>query len=518
MRALLLALVALAIAAPAASAHATLEATTPARGAAVKAEPAQVVFRFDEPVEGTFGAVRVFDAKGARVDDNHVGHPGGAGEKIAVGLRSGLAHGAYTATYRVVSADGHTVSGGFVFDIGAAGAAPGASVADLLDGAKSGPQTAFAMSAVKAVGYLAIAVALGGMLFLALVWGPALRAAALPGAAAPFARRATRLLVLSAAVGAAATAAGIVLEGATAAGTTFWGALDSRIVHEVLQTHFGAMWAVRLGAWLLLGTGLAVAALRRMRRRRRRPVRGAGRPAPRRGGRGRRRRRPEPGRRARERAARRSPSPRRSAGPQPPGRARRGDRIRDRRLRARAHARPRGPRPHAVARRAARAVRRHPRRGDERVAGRPRVPAVRGPGGDADARARRPHAPARGDAPALLAARPRLRPRARRDRDDPGARRGPPPRRADEHGVRSRGPDQDRAAHDPDRARRGQPPTGRADPPPPRRRRRGPRRRGPPAAPHAARRDAAHPRRARRDRRAHELRAADGRVGVERAP
>ena len=264
MRALLLALVALAIAAPAASAHATLEATTPARGAAMKAEPTQVVFRFNEPVEGTFGAVRVFDAKGARVDDNHVGHPGGAGERIAVGLRSGLADGAYTATYRVVSADGHTVSGGFVFDIGAAGAVPGASVADLLDGATSGPQTAFAMSAVKAVGYLAIAVALGGMLFLALVWGPALRAAALPGAAAPFARRATRVLVLSAAVGAASTAAGIVLEGATAAGTTFWGALDSRIVDDVLQTHFGAMWAVRLGAWLLLGTGLAVAALRRV--------------------------------------------------------------------------------------------------------------------------------------------------------------------------------------------------------------------------------------------------------------
>ena len=264
MRALVLALVALAIAAPAASAHATLEATTPARGAAVKAEPSQVVFRFNEPVEGTFGAVRVFDAKGARVDDNHVRHPGGAGEKIAVGLRSGLAHGAYTATYRVVSADGHTVSGGFVFDIGAAGAATGASVADLLDGARSGPQTAFAMSAVKAVGYLAIAVALGGMLFLALVWSPAMRAAALPGAAAPFARRATRLLVLSAAVGAASTAAGIVLEGATAAGTTFWGALDSRIVDDVLQTHFGAMWAVRLGAWLLLGTGLAVAALRRV--------------------------------------------------------------------------------------------------------------------------------------------------------------------------------------------------------------------------------------------------------------
>ena len=49
MRALLIALAALAIAAPAASAHATLEGTTPARGATLKAEPKQVVFRFNDP-------------------------------------------------------------------------------------------------------------------------------------------------------------------------------------------------------------------------------------------------------------------------------------------------------------------------------------------------------------------------------------------------------------------------------------------------------------------------------------
>ena len=137
VRALLVALVALAAAAAAASAHATLEASSPARGAAVDRQPGQVVFRFDEPVEGTFGAVRVFDAK------------------IAVGLRSGLARGAYTATYRVVSADGHPVSGGIVFNVGPAGAAPAESVADLLRGSKAGPQTAVAMGAARAAGYLA---------------------------------------------------------------------------------------------------------------------------------------------------------------------------------------------------------------------------------------------------------------------------------------------------------------------------------------------------------------------------
>jgi copper transport protein len=263
VRALVLALVALAIAAPAAGAHATLEGSTPARGAALKAEPGQVVFRFNEPVEGTFDAVRVFDAKGKRVDDSHVSHPGGDGPKIAVGLRSGLSKGAYTATYRVISADGHPVSGGIVFDIGAAAAAPAQSVDDLLGGAKAGPQTAVAMGVAKAAGYLAIALALGGMIFLLCVWGPALRAVGLPQAGAPFGRRATRLLAVAAGLGATATAAGIVLEGATAAGTSFFAALDERIVRDVLQTHFGTMWAIRLGAWALLGSGLAATALLR---------------------------------------------------------------------------------------------------------------------------------------------------------------------------------------------------------------------------------------------------------------
>ena len=64
-RALALAAVTLALAPAAASAHARLEATAPARGATVASEPGTVVFRFNEPIEANFGAVRVFDARGA---------------------------------------------------------------------------------------------------------------------------------------------------------------------------------------------------------------------------------------------------------------------------------------------------------------------------------------------------------------------------------------------------------------------------------------------------------------------
>jgi copper transport protein len=265
VRALLIALAVLAVAAPAASAHATLEATTPQRGATVREQPHQVVFSFSESVEGSFGAVRVFDAQGRRVDDGRVVHPGGAGAKMAVGLRSGLAKGSYTATYRVVSADGHPVSGGVVFNVGRAGAPPSATVADLIGASKAGTVTGVAFGAVKAVGYFAIALALGGLMFLWLVWKPALGAVAEPAAAAAFARRATRLLGIAAIAGAASTAAGIVLEGATAAGTSFWGALNAGVVRGVVETNFGTMWALRLAAWLLLGAGIAAVMLRRAR-------------------------------------------------------------------------------------------------------------------------------------------------------------------------------------------------------------------------------------------------------------
>jgi len=42
--------------------HATLQSTVPERGAQLDAAPAEVVFKFDEAVEASFGALRVFDS------------------------------------------------------------------------------------------------------------------------------------------------------------------------------------------------------------------------------------------------------------------------------------------------------------------------------------------------------------------------------------------------------------------------------------------------------------------------
>jgi copper transport protein len=188
-----------------------------------------------------------------------------------VHLRRGLPHGTYTATYRVVSADGHIVSGGFVFNIGAAGAAPGATVGQLLAGQSVGAATDIAFAAARAAQYGAIAVAIGTVVFLLGVWLPTLAAMAGGGSAwteasQRFARRARRLVLAAALAGTVSALAGIDLEAASAAGVSGWSALRPTIIREVLGTRFGTTWTAAAAAWVAVGilaSGLLVSAGRR---------------------------------------------------------------------------------------------------------------------------------------------------------------------------------------------------------------------------------------------------------------
>jgi copper transport protein len=254
--------VALALAVPAllptaADAHAVLEASQPSRGAQVQRSPERVTLRFDEPVEIAFGAVRVFDAAGERVDTGPTTHPSGRGDEVTVRLRDGLRDGVYTATYRVVSADSHPVSGGYVFSVGAGGAAPRLGVDQLIQRASAGPVTEAAFGVARAVSYLAIALAAGGLVFAWAVWRPAARELT-PEAAAAFDERSRRLGLAAAGAGALAAALGIVLQGATAGGTSFWSAVDPSTIGEVLGTRFGTVWGLRLLAFAAFALALVL--------------------------------------------------------------------------------------------------------------------------------------------------------------------------------------------------------------------------------------------------------------------
>jgi copper transport protein len=261
VRALVLAVAALLLAPAVASAHATLESTVPERGAQLHRAPAQVEFRFDESVEANFGALRVFDGHGREVQTGAAFHPGGRGNTVAVRLKSGLSQGSYTATYHVISADGHPVSSGFVFSVGHA-APPSESVDTLLAGANAGPVTTTALSVARGVQYGAIALAVGTVVFLLWCWLPALAAAggAWDAAAAPFARRTDWLLWTAIVAGLLSAAAAIVLEGAVGLGASVWDAARPHVVDETLHTRFGTAWGLGLAAWMAAAVALAIRA------------------------------------------------------------------------------------------------------------------------------------------------------------------------------------------------------------------------------------------------------------------
>lgn len=252
------------IAAPSCAwAHAQLQQTSPQRDAVAPRAPKVVSFTFDEAVGGAPGAVRVFDGQGRRVDTGEAFHPGGRGPTIGVGLKPGIPAGTYTATYRVVSADTHIVTGGVVFSVGHRDAGRGATVGQLLAGQETGPVTSWAFVVTKAVQYAAIGVAGGLVAFLLLVWLPVLRA--LAGGTQEWERASERLLARTragllalAAAGVLSAAIGVVLQGAQGSGVSFWGAVNQDVLRAVLHSRFGTVWALGLAAWVVVGLAAAV--------------------------------------------------------------------------------------------------------------------------------------------------------------------------------------------------------------------------------------------------------------------
>ncbi|OJU81945.1 MAG: hypothetical protein BGO11_19040 [Solirubrobacterales bacterium 70-9] len=255
--------VALIWGAPSASAHARLLGTSPETGSTVKKQPAEVIFKYDQPVGGTDGAVRVYDSEGDEVDDGYIEPPGGRQSWLGVGLQPNLPDGTYTATYRVISADTHIVYGGLVFNLGHASANGGVSVAGLIGKEESGEITKLGFGLVRFLDYLSITLMIGGLVFLAFAWRPGL--ASVRGAESrwadaesAFASRTSGLLGAAIALGIVVSMLGILLQGASAAGVSLWASLKWSIVEGTLDERFGTVWILRAIDWAALGLLLAV--------------------------------------------------------------------------------------------------------------------------------------------------------------------------------------------------------------------------------------------------------------------
>jgi hypothetical protein len=103
-------------------AHNVLVGSSPADGSQVDTGPAEITLRFDLPVQGGFDTVTLIGPDGGHYEDG-AAQVDGSNVSIAA-LPLGPA-GLYRVGYRVVSDDGHPVSGSISFTLTRAGAGSG---------------------------------------------------------------------------------------------------------------------------------------------------------------------------------------------------------------------------------------------------------------------------------------------------------------------------------------------------------------------------------------------------------
>lgn len=99
-------------------AHSQLERSDPTDGTSMAAGPQKVSLTFNESVQPGFTAITVIGPDG---NDYHAGTVAEVDDTVSVGVQPLGPAGTYKIGYRVVSADGHPVSGSVTFTLTKAG-------------------------------------------------------------------------------------------------------------------------------------------------------------------------------------------------------------------------------------------------------------------------------------------------------------------------------------------------------------------------------------------------------------
>ncbi|OZC67737.1 hypothetical protein CH276_04770 [Rhodococcus sp. 06-470-2] len=109
-----------------AAAHATLQSSNPAENSVLDAAPDEVTLTFNQSVQSNFATVTVVGADGTQWGASD---PVVDGSTVTVDLDGLGAAGEYTIGYRVVSADGHPITGSIPFQLTQASSTSAATAA-----------------------------------------------------------------------------------------------------------------------------------------------------------------------------------------------------------------------------------------------------------------------------------------------------------------------------------------------------------------------------------------------------
>jgi copper transport protein len=228
-----------------ASAHAELLSSDPQPGAVLDTAPAEITLKFNEPVEMSLGALRLFDGTGASIDISTARHPDGDGAVVEVDLPA-LKNGSYVVDWRVVSADSHPVHAAFTFQVGPTSNLAAGLLDQIISSSHTGKTASTGLSVSRSLVTASIAIVFGGLLACGL-------------GIVPFGRRQRLVIGIAAGVGAVAGLLAMPLEVGYTAGRSLGVITDGAAWRAVFDTTIGVAWVVRAVGIGLVGAVLLIA-------------------------------------------------------------------------------------------------------------------------------------------------------------------------------------------------------------------------------------------------------------------
>ena len=215
-----------------ASAHAILESSSPEPSALLTSSPKEIRLDFDEEVEDTLGDIRLYDSEQREVSIGKTVRSASDVSKVSAEVPA-LKTGVYAVVWRVVSADGHPISGAFPFEIGAKSTGTSAALLEeVLNRTETTSPLGNSMSTLRLLGFLGLILLIGSV---SLLWRSALLGNA----------RVRKTLQYSSAFIAFSSLGLLLMQGPYTAGKS-WGSLfDTVLIGDVFQTRLGLALFIR---------------------------------------------------------------------------------------------------------------------------------------------------------------------------------------------------------------------------------------------------------------------------------
>ena len=238
-----------------ASAHAILESSSPEPSALLASSPKEIRLDFDEQVEDSLGDIRIYDSEQREVSVKKTVRSSSDLSIVTAGVPM-LKNGVYVVVWRVVSADGHPVTGAFPFEIGTKSTGTSASLLEeVLNRTETTSPLGNLMSTLRLLGFLGLILLVG---CVSLLWRSPLLGNARVGKTLQF----SSVFIAISSLGL------LLMQGPYTAGKS-WGSLfDSVLIGDVMQTRLGLALFIRAicaFAWGLIALTASASVSRRWR-------------------------------------------------------------------------------------------------------------------------------------------------------------------------------------------------------------------------------------------------------------